>query len=109
MISYHGVLRLMINDQQIEISDKLPAKAITGLATIKLNFDLCAEIDNLNIFGIMLKKLPSSLIYDELITMEPTVPTEDERSITLKPNGAVFEADIQDLTGIRTSSILLKF
>ena len=93
--------RLKINGQEIIFNDKMHAQALVGIDSIELNFNSCAKVENLKIFGISPQKNPNHPIYDELITFEQVNLTQGENAIVLKPNGAVFEADVDDLTGIR--------
>ena len=87
----------------------MQAQALIGIEFIELNFHSCAETENLKIFGISPQKISNHPIYDELITFEQANLTEVKNAIILKPNGDVFEADVDDLTGIRIGSMVTVF
>ena len=98
--------RLKINGQEIIFNDDTQAQALVGIDGIELNFHSCAKVENLKIFGVALAALPNHPTYNELITFAQAASTENETAIILEPNGAVFEADVDDLIGIRICSMV---
>ena len=81
-------------------------QALVDIDGIKMNFHSCAETENLKIFGVALAALPNHSTYNELITFEQAASTENKTAIILKPNGGIFDADVDDLTGIRICSMV---